>query len=35
MNTLFLDTETFSPVPITHGTHAYAEQAEVMLVPWA
>ena len=35
MNTLFLDSETFSPVPITHGTHAYAEQAEVMLVPWA
>ena len=35
MNTLFLDTETYSPVPITHGTHAYAEQAEVMLVPWA
>jgi DNA polymerase len=35
MNTLFLDTETFSPTPITHGTHAYAEQAEVMLVPWA
>ena len=35
MNTLFLDTETFSPVPITHGAHAYAEQAEVTLVPWA
>ena len=35
MNTLFLDTETFSPVPITHGTHAYAERAEVMLVPYA
>lgn len=35
MNTLFLDTETFSEVPITYGTHAYAEAAEVMLVPWA
>lgn len=35
MNTLFLDTETFSPTPITCGTHAYAEQAEVMLVPYA
>ena len=35
MSTLFLDTETFSEVPITHGTHAYAEKAEVMLVPWA
>lgn len=35
MNTLFLDTETFSAVPITHGTHAYAEPAEVMLVPYA
>jgi DNA polymerase len=35
VNTLFLDTETFSEVPITHGTHAYAEGAEVMLVPWA
>lgn len=35
MSTLFLDTETFSTVPITHGTHAYAEAAEIMLVPWA
>ena len=35
MTTLYLDLETFSDVPITHGTHAYAEQAEVMLVPWA
>jgi DNA polymerase len=35
MATLFLDTETFSTVPITHGTHAYAEGAEIMLVPWA
>lgn len=35
MTTLFLDLETYSPVPITHGTHAYAEQAEVMLFAWA
>jgi len=32
MQTLFLDTETYSPVPITHGTHRYAEEAEVLLV---
>lgn len=31
MTTLFLDLETFSDVPITHGTHAYAEKAEVLL----
>ncbi|QDH50418.1 DNA polymerase [Caulobacter phage KcrB] len=35
MNTLFLDLETFSTVPITHGTHAYAEKAEVLLIPHA
>lgn len=35
MNTLFLDLETYSDVPITHGTHAYAEQAEVLLVAYA
>lgn len=29
----FNDLETRSPVPIKHGTHAYAEQAEVLL--WA
>ena len=32
MQILYLDTETFSPVPITHGTHRYAEEAEVLLV---
>jgi DNA polymerase len=32
MTTLYLDLETFSEVPITHGTHAYAEKAEVLLV---
>ena len=35
MTTLFLDLETFSPVPITHGTHAYAEQVEILLFAWA
>ena len=35
MTTLFLDTETFSAVPITHGTHAYAEGVEIMLVALA
>jgi DNA polymerase len=32
---LYLDLETYSPVPITHGTHRYAEEAEVLLVAWA
>ncbi len=35
MKTLFLDLETFSDVPITNGTYAYAERAEVLLVAWA
>lgn len=35
MKTLYLDLETFCDVPITHGTHAYAEKAEVLLVAWA
>jgi len=35
MTTLWLDLETFSTVPITHGTHAYAEKAEVLLVAYA
>jgi DNA polymerase bacteriophage-type len=29
------DLETFSPTPITDGTHRYAEQAEVLLFPYA
>lgn len=33
--TLYLDLETFCTVPIKHGTHAYAEKAEVMLVAFA
>lgn len=35
MTTLWLDIETYSPVPITHGTHRYAEEAEVLLVALA
>ena len=32
---LFADLETFSTVPINHGTYAYAEKAEVMLFTYA
>lgn len=32
---LWLDTETFSPIPITWGTAKYATQADVMLLSWA
>ncbi len=32
---LYLDLETYCEVPITHGTHAYAESAEVMLFAYA
>jgi len=35
MTKLWLDLETFSEVPITHGTHVYAAAAEVMLFAWA
>lgn len=35
MTKLWIDTETFSPVPIKHGVHRYAEQVEVMLFAWA
>jgi DNA polymerase len=35
MTTLWLDLETFCEVPITNGTHAYAERAEVMLFAYA
>ena len=35
MTNLWLDLETYSTVPINHGTHAYAERAEVMLFAWA
>lgn len=33
--TLYLDLETFSTVPISSGTHRYAEGAEVLLLAWA
>lgn len=33
MKKLYCDLETYSPVPIKNGTHAYAEKAEVLL--WA
>jgi DNA polymerase len=32
---LWCDLETFSEVPITHGSHAYAEKAEVLLFAYA
>jgi DNA polymerase len=32
MTTLWLDLETYCTVPIKHGAHRYAEEAEVMLV---
>jgi len=35
VNKLYCDLETFSPVPLKDGTHRYAEQAEVMLFPYA
>lgn len=35
MKTLYGDLETFSTVPINHGTHAYAEKAEGMLFLYA
>lgn len=35
MQTLFADLETYSEVPIKNGTHAYAQQAEVLLFAYA
>jgi len=35
VSTLYLDIETYSTVPIGHGTHAYAEKAEILLAAWA
>jgi DNA polymerase len=35
MSTLHLDLETYSTVPIKHGVHRYAEEAEVLLVALA
>ena len=34
-NELFLDLETYCETPIKNGTHAYAENAEVMVFAWA
>lgn len=35
MTKLYLDLETYSETPIKNGTHAYAENAEIMLFAWA
>ena len=35
MRYIYIDLETFSKVPITHGTHVYAENAEVLLFAYA
>lgn len=32
---LYLDTETYSPVPINHGVHRYADEAEILLALYA
>lgn len=32
---LWLDTETYSEVPIKHGTHKYTENCEVMIITYA
>lgn len=32
---LYLDTETYSATPITHGTYRYVEDSELMIVTWA
>jgi len=32
---LWLDTETFSPIPIKHGTYRYIEACELLLCTWA
>lgn len=34
-NILWLDLETYSETPIRNGTHAYAENVEIMLFAWA
>jgi len=35
MTTLYLDTETYCAIPINHGTHAYAEKVEIMVLAYA
>lgn len=32
---VYLDFETYSPIPIKHGVHKYAEQAEIIVLAWA
>lgn len=32
---LYCDTETFCVTPIRHGSHAYAEQVEIIVASWA
>lgn len=32
---LFCDLETFSPTPISNGSHRYAEDSEILLFAWA
>ena len=34
-STLYLDLETYCETPIKNGTHAYAENAEIMIFAWA
>ena len=33
--TLYIDIETYSPIPIKHGVYRYAEKAEVLLLAYA
>lgn len=35
MNILYVDFETYCDVPISYGTHRYAERAEIMVAAWA
>ena len=35
VNRCFIDTETYSPVPIEHGNDLYTRAAECMIVTWA
>ena len=35
MTILYLDLETYSETPITHGTHVYAANAEILLLAYA
>ena len=35
MNTLYIDLETYSPIPIKQGVYRYAEEAEILLFAYA